>query len=154
MTALFNLGFRPFFLGAGVFASLSMAAVCHAIGFGCEPTFTRTALRRGCAHLIALAIHTAVVFLLVAWPLALLAAYGVALVAWDRQPPIPVIGAEIIALVGGFIAASVALGIAGSVAGHPGFARGPLMADFLMTAMLYPLVRFVIVPASIRVSRR
>ena len=26
MTALFNLGFRPFFLGAGVFASLSMAA--------------------------------------------------------------------------------------------------------------------------------
>ena len=40
------------------------------------------------------------------------------------------------------------------VAGHPGFARGPLMADFLMTAMLYPLVRFVIVPASIRVSRR
>lgn len=89
-----------------------------------------------------------------AWPLALLAAYGVALIAWDRQPPIPVIGAEIIALVGGFIAASVALGIAGSVAGHTGFARGPLMADFLMTALLYPLVRFVIVPASIRVARR
>lgn len=50
-------------------ASLSMAAVCHAIGFGCEPTFARTALRRGSAHLIALALHTAVVFLLVAWPL-------------------------------------------------------------------------------------
>ncbi|HKV66012.1 MAG TPA: ankyrin repeat domain-containing protein [Rhodanobacteraceae bacterium] len=50
-------------------ASLSMAAVCHAIGFGCEPTFARTALRRGSAHLIALAIHTAIVFLLVAWPL-------------------------------------------------------------------------------------
>ncbi|TAN05926.1 MAG: hypothetical protein EPN38_09835 [Rhodanobacteraceae bacterium] len=50
-------------------ASLSMAAVCHAIGFGCEASFTRTALRRGAAHLIALAIHTAVVFLLVAWPL-------------------------------------------------------------------------------------
>lgn len=50
-------------------ASLSMAAVCHAIGFGCEPTFTRTVLRRGPAHLIALAIHTAVVFVLVAWPL-------------------------------------------------------------------------------------
>jgi len=53
-------------------ASLSMAAVCHAIGFGCEPTFLRTALRRGSAHLIALAIHTAIVFLLVAWPLAVL----------------------------------------------------------------------------------
>lgn len=53
-------------------ASLSMAAVCHAIGFGCEPTFTRTALRRGPAHLIALAIHTAIVFVLVAWPLLVL----------------------------------------------------------------------------------
>ena len=50
-------------------ASLSMAAVCHAIGFGCEPGFTRTALRRGPAHLIALAIYTAVVFALTAWPL-------------------------------------------------------------------------------------
>ena len=53
-------------------ASLSMAAVCHAIGFGCEPTFARTALRRGSAHLIALVIYTAIVFLLVAWPLAVL----------------------------------------------------------------------------------
>jgi uncharacterized protein len=53
-------------------ASLSMAAVCHAIGFGCEPTFLRTALRRGSAHLIALAVHTGIVFLLVAWPLLLL----------------------------------------------------------------------------------
>src|SRR5690348_1224158 len=53
-------------------ASLSMAAACHAIGFGSEPGFLRTALRRGPAHLIALAIHTAVVFVLVAWPLLLL----------------------------------------------------------------------------------
>ncbi len=53
-------------------ASLSMAAVCHAIGFGCEPGFLRTALRRGPAHLIALAIYTAVVFVLVAWPLLVL----------------------------------------------------------------------------------
>jgi ankyrin repeat protein len=53
-------------------ASLSMAAVCHAIGFGSEPTFTRTALRRGSAHLIVLAVHTAMVFLLVAWPLMVL----------------------------------------------------------------------------------
>ncbi|HET7223619.1 MAG TPA: hypothetical protein VFI81_10505, partial [Rhodanobacteraceae bacterium] len=53
-------------------ASLSMAAVCHAIGFGCEPSFTRIVIRRGPPHLIALAIHTAIVFLLVAWPLAVL----------------------------------------------------------------------------------
>jgi hypothetical protein len=89
-----------------------------------------------------------------AWPLALLCAYAVALVAWDRQPPIPVMGAEIIAILGGFIAASIALGIAASIAGKPGFSRGALMADFAMTALLYPLARFVIVPASIRVARR
>ncbi|HEX7371073.1 MAG TPA: ankyrin repeat domain-containing protein [Rhodanobacteraceae bacterium] len=53
-------------------ASLSMAAVCYAMGFGCEPTFTRTALRRGSAHLIALVIHTAIVFILIAWPLMML----------------------------------------------------------------------------------
>ncbi|MGN6789310.1 MAG: ankyrin repeat domain-containing protein, partial [Rhodanobacteraceae bacterium] len=53
-------------------ASLSMAAVCHAIGFGGGPSFARTVVRRGPPHLIALAVHTAVVFLLVAWPLAVL----------------------------------------------------------------------------------
>ena len=90
----------------------------------------------------------------IAWPLALLCAYGVALIAWDRQPPIPVVGAEAIAVIGGFIAASIALGIAGSIAGHPGFARGALTGDFIMTALLYPIVRFVILPASIRVARR
>lgn len=89
-----------------------------------------------------------------AWPLALLCSYGVALVAWDRQPPIPVLGAEIISLVGGFIAASIALGVAASIAGHPGFARGVLIGDFFMTALIYPLARFVIIPASIRVARR
>ncbi|MGH8192653.1 MAG: ankyrin repeat domain-containing protein [Rhodanobacteraceae bacterium] len=50
-------------------ASLSMAAVCHAIGFACGQTFLRTVLRRGSTHLIALAVYTAIVFLLVAWPL-------------------------------------------------------------------------------------
>jgi hypothetical protein len=88
------------------------------------------------------------------WPLALLSAYGVALIAWDRQPPIPVIMAEAIAVIGGFVAASISLGIAASIAGEPGFARGALTGDFIMTAMLWPLVRFVILPASIRVARR
>lgn len=108
----------------------------------------------GCLMLLGVAMDFMSEAPIGAWPLALLAAYGVALVAWDRQPPIPVIGAEIIALIGGFIAASVALGVAGSIAGHTGFARGPLMADFLMTGLLYPLARFVIIPASIRVARR
>lgn len=88
------------------------------------------------------------------WPLALLCCYGVALVAWDRTPPLPVIGAEIISLVGGFIAASLALGVAAGIAGHPGFARSALVGDFFMTALIYPLARFVIIPASIRVARR
>lgn len=88
------------------------------------------------------------------WPLALLSAYGVALVAWDRQPPIPVVGAEALSVAGGFIAAIIALGVAASIAGEPGFARGALTGDFIMTALLYPLVRFVILPASIRVARR
>jgi ankyrin repeat protein len=57
-------------------ASLSMAAVCHALGWGAEASFARTALRRGAAHLLALALHTALVFVLVAWPL----------LALSRQP--------------------------------------------------------------------
>lgn len=89
-----------------------------------------------------------------AWPLALLCAYGVALIAWDRQPPIPVVFAEVLAVIGGFIVAIIALGIAGSIAGHAGFARGALTGDFIMTGLLYPLARFVILPASIRVARR
>jgi ankyrin repeat protein len=55
----------PLLLGA----SLSMAAVCHAIGFGSEPGFLHSVLRRGPAHLIALAIYTAAVFALTAMPL-------------------------------------------------------------------------------------
>jgi hypothetical protein len=89
-----------------------------------------------------------------AWPLALLSAYGVALVAWDRQPPVPVFMAEIVAVAGGLIAAGIALGFASGVAGLPGFSRAGFMSDFIVTAALYPLARFVIIPASIRVARR
>lgn len=91
-----------------------------------------------------------------AWPLALLFAYGVALVAWDRQATsgVPVFIAEIIAVVGGLIAAGVALNIAAGIASHKGFSGDRFMADFLLTAALYPLARFVIVPASIREARR
>lgn len=89
-----------------------------------------------------------------AWPLALLSAYGVALIAWDRQPPVPVAAAESVAMLGGLIAAGVALGVAGGVAGIQGFSRAAFMTDFLVTAALYPLVRFVVVPGAIRSARR
>ena len=89
-----------------------------------------------------------------AWSLALLSAYGVALVAWDRQPPVPVVFAEAVAVIGGSIAAGVALGIAGGIAGHPGFSRAGFMTDFLLTALLYPVARYIVVPGSIREARR
>lgn len=49
--------------------ALTMSAVCHAIGFDPEPTFARTLMRRGAAHLVMFTGYTAVTFLLVAWPL-------------------------------------------------------------------------------------
>lgn len=89
-----------------------------------------------------------------AWPLALISAYGVALVAWDRQPPVPVVAAEAAAVIGGLIAAWLALMAAGGVSGHAGFARAGVTGDFLVTAMLYPVIRFFLIPASIRTARR
>jgi len=49
--------------------ALAMGAVCHAIGFDPEPSFARTLLRRGAAHMVMFTSYTAVMFLLVAWPL-------------------------------------------------------------------------------------
>ena len=108
----------------------------------------------GCLIMLGLAMDYMGEAPIGAWPLALLCAYGVALIAWDRQPPIKVIGAEIISLLGGFIVVSLALGVAGGVAGHSGFARNALTGDFIMTALLYVPVRYLILPASIRVARR
>lgn len=48
---------------------LAMAAVCHAIGFGPEPSFVRTVLRRGAAWLVLFTAYTALVWLLVALPM-------------------------------------------------------------------------------------
>jgi hypothetical protein len=89
-----------------------------------------------------------------AWPLALVSAYGVALVVWDRQPPISVLAAEMVSGVAGLVAAALALGAASGIAGQAGFSRSALMGDFLMTALLYPLVRFILIPKSIRAARR
>lgn len=49
--------------------ALTMAAVCHAIGFDPEPQFLRTVLRRGAAHLVMFTGYVVLVFLLVAWPM-------------------------------------------------------------------------------------
>jgi ankyrin repeat protein len=49
--------------------ALTMAAICHAIGFDPEPRFGRTVLRRGAAHLVMFTGYTALVFVLVAWPM-------------------------------------------------------------------------------------
>ncbi len=49
--------------------ALTMAAICHAIGFDPEPSFTRTVLRRGAAHLVMFTGFTVLVFVLVAWPM-------------------------------------------------------------------------------------
>ncbi|MBD8879909.1 ankyrin repeat domain-containing protein [Rhodanobacter sp. 7MK24] len=49
--------------------ALTMAAVCHAIGFEPEPSFARAVLRRGAAHLVMLTGYAVIVFVLVAWPM-------------------------------------------------------------------------------------
>ncbi|UPG86113.1 ankyrin repeat domain-containing protein [Luteibacter aegosomatis] len=49
--------------------ALAMGAVCHAIGFDPEPSYLRTVLRRGAAHVVIFTAYTFVVFVLVAWPL-------------------------------------------------------------------------------------
>jgi len=49
--------------------ALTMAAVCHAIGFDPEPRFLRTVIRRGAAHLVMFTGYVALVFLLIAWPM-------------------------------------------------------------------------------------
>ncbi|HEX7815596.1 ankyrin repeat domain-containing protein [Dyella sp.] len=49
--------------------ALTMAAVCHAIGFDPEPRFLRTVLRRGAAHLVMFTGYVVLVFLLIAWPM-------------------------------------------------------------------------------------
>ncbi|WP_313914744.1 ankyrin repeat domain-containing protein [Tahibacter sp.] len=50
--------------------SLTLAAICHGLGFDQEDSFARTVLRRGAAHFVVLATYTAAVMLLLGWPLA------------------------------------------------------------------------------------
>ena len=68
--AIAALGTHPLTLIPLLLANaLTMAAVCHAIGFDPEPRFGRTVLRRGAAHLVMFTGYVALVFVLVAWPL-------------------------------------------------------------------------------------
>lgn len=56
--------------------SLTLAAVCHGLGFALEESFARTVLRRGAAHFVLLASYAAAVMLLLGWPLAWLLQAG------------------------------------------------------------------------------
>jgi hypothetical protein len=68
--AIAALGAHPLALIPLLLANaLTMAAVCHAIGFDPEPRFGRTVLRRGAAHLVMFTGYVALVFLLIAWPM-------------------------------------------------------------------------------------
>ncbi|WP_240669064.1 ankyrin repeat domain-containing protein [Dyella sp. M7H15-1] len=49
--------------------TLTMAAICHAIGFDPEPNFIRTVLRRGAVHLTMFTCYVALMFLFIAWPM-------------------------------------------------------------------------------------
>ncbi|WP_049622530.1 ankyrin repeat domain-containing protein [Frateuria defendens] len=71
--AVAGLGTHPLTLIPLLAANaLTMAAVCHAIGFDPEPRFGRTVLRRGAAHLVLFTAYVALVFLLIAWPMLML----------------------------------------------------------------------------------
>ncbi|HTP39047.1 MAG TPA: ankyrin repeat domain-containing protein [Steroidobacteraceae bacterium] len=72
-TAIAALGAHPLALIPLLVANaLTMAAVCHAIGFDPEPRFGRTVLRRGAAYLVMFTGYVVLVFLLVAWPMLML----------------------------------------------------------------------------------
>jgi ankyrin repeat protein len=69
-TAIAALGAHPLALIPLLVANaLTMAAVCHAIGFDPEPRFGRTVLRRGAAYLVMFTGYVVLVFALVAWPM-------------------------------------------------------------------------------------
>ncbi|WP_199100133.1 ankyrin repeat domain-containing protein [Dyella sp. ASV21] len=69
-TAIAAFGAHPLALIPLLIANaLTMAAVCHAIGFDPEPRFGRTVLRRGAAYLVMLTGYVVLVFALVAWPM-------------------------------------------------------------------------------------
>lgn len=70
MAGIAALGAHPLTLIPLLLANtLTMAAVCHAIGFDPEPDFLRTVMRRGAAHLAMFTCYVALVFLLIAWPM-------------------------------------------------------------------------------------
>lgn len=89
-----------------------------------------------------------------AWPLTFLLAYGVAVITWDRHPPVSRTVVEFGAVIGGVFAAAAALSLAAGVAGYEGFSRAGFLMDFVVTAALYPVVRYLLVPSDLREARR
>ena len=68
--AVAGLGIHPLTLIPLLLANaLTMAAICHAIGFDPEPNFARSVLRRGAAYLVMFSLYALLVFMLVAWPM-------------------------------------------------------------------------------------
>ena len=89
-----------------------------------------------------------------AWPLAFLAAYMVAAIAWERHPPIGYRMVESFALYGGMIVASLMLAMADGLAGFGGFSRASLLGDMFVTALGFYLVGLFILPREVREVRR
>ncbi|HUA82137.1 MAG TPA: ankyrin repeat domain-containing protein [Dyella sp.] len=70
MAGIAAIGAHPLALIPLLLANtLTMAAICHVIGFDPEPDFFRTVMRRGMAHLAMFTGYAALVFLLIAWPM-------------------------------------------------------------------------------------
>jgi hypothetical protein len=107
----------------------------------------------GCITLLGVIIDFMTEAPIGAWPIALLGAYGVGLLAWERYPPLPLWAVEAISVIGGMAAALVALMTAAAVAGLPSIVNWPLMRDFLVTGIAYVGLRFVFLPASVRDQR-
>lgn len=107
----------------------------------------------GCLTLLGVIIDFMTEAPIGAWPIALLGAYGVGLMAWERYPPLPLWAVEAITVIGGMIAAVVALMTAAAVAGLPSIVTWPLMRDLLVTAFAYVGLRFALLPPSLRDQR-
>lgn len=82
-----------------------------------------------------------------AWPLALLGAYGVGLVAPRlTQVGVSLVAAETLALVGGILAAALLLAMAGDIAGGADVIDFQFWGDLVLTGGLYFVVQPLFAP--------
>lgn len=85
------------------------------------------------------------------WALGLVSAYGAGVLAWAFIPPTPrtFMLSEALAVAAGMLALILAIKVANSVAGG-GSPVSSLFPHLFVTALLYPLARFVMVPGGLR----